>query len=474
MIILNVLHKAVLFFAALLVTAWPCMGQDGFIRRQVVFLADSIGNRYPASGGDRLAQDHIARYFDSCGMESREQAFVIVEKVWSDGSLQLVKDQEIIDFDHGTGFSVSSRSASDTLTSEYVLVRGNLPDSLRHLMRDKVVICLQDEDNKPRITSIQDIADSGARAVIYVNPPGLKIKPLVSKGNRNPYPFRIPVLHINYDLFPVFLPQAIKDCFEDIVYEVPSTYKIRIATTRHEKTLSSANIIGIKKGSSKKTVIIGAHYDTLAPDPDSGKPRTGANDNASGVATLLALAKKMSCVHTNHTILFVAFGAEEKGCLGSMDFVSRMPFQKEDVTEMINLDMLGRMNQNILYYKQFNNTQINPADIKPTGLVLTDYDYGLSDHSSFADAGIPATYFHTGEDPMMHTSSDTSDRLNYQGMESILDFVSEYVMSLDSAPRKALRTDSGEGRSRRMSCRGSGGGRRACQDRNRPSGPPGP
>jgi hypothetical protein len=107
-----------------------------------------------------------------------------------------------------------------------------------------------------------------------------------------------------------------------------------------------------------------------------------------------------------------------------------MPYSKDDIIEMINIDMAGRMEHNTLNYKQYNSTHIIPGCFGSTGIRLIENEGGLSDHTDFVAAGIPATYFTTGEDSAIHTPSDTSDRLNYDGMTRIVDYLSGYIRKL--------------------------------------------
>ena len=194
----------------------------------------------------------------------------------------------------------------------------------------------------------------------------------------------------------------------------------------------AANIIGEKTGFGSKYLVIGAHYDTCGPDSLDGGPKPGANDNASGVAALMALARFFSKTETRHNILFIAFGGEEKGLLGSEYFVSHLPIDAAMIDEMINLDMLGCMKLDTLYYRQVNSVLIEPSELRYDNLVLKSDKGPVSDYYSFANAGIATTNFHTGEDTTIHTSADTSGRLNYDGLANILDYLINYILTIDN------------------------------------------
>ena len=419
-----------------------CSGQIEMMHSEVAFLVDSVGNRYPSSTGDLTVRQHILRHFASYGLTSYEQPFEIVENVWGEGSMKLLGDGIEKEFVFGKDFDVSGRSAADSLEAPYIVVAGVVPDPLRCLLRDKVVICLQkapDSGTGARVLTPSDVIQASGLAMISVLPPGIKISHRKSKGNRSYKPRHIPMLSIDYDMLSAFIPQSVADRMTaGSIYNAPESKRIRLSTRHFEKRIPAANIVGLKRGSGDKFIIVGAHYDTCAPSEDTGEIRRGANDNASGVAVLMALALRLSQIETRHSILFVAFGGEEKGFLGSMHFVSHLPLNKDDVAEMINLDMVGRMNNDVLYYKQYNDVHIKPTDVSWEELVLREQEGGLSDYYDFANAGIPVTYFHTGEDPVIHTSADTSDRLNYEGMDTIQLYLFNYIITVLSVADGAV------------------------------------
>lgn len=432
--------KELMTFSILIsIYALCAFGQTDELRNEVVFLTDSIGNRYPASEEDLRVRKHLLRKFADYGLECYEHTFDITEYMWGEGSLKLTIDNIMTPFIFGKDFVVQSRSATDTLSAEYIVILDAIPDSCQCLMQGKAVICPY-KGEKGRTPTIAEMERAGAVAAIYVNPPQRNVMPTVSKGGRIHNTHKIPVLSINSSELTAFIPDSIADTLTGCIYAASPSHRIQIATKHHENHLQAANIIGTKKGSSDDYIIIGAHYDTVASDKESGNTMRGANDNASGVAMLIALAKRMSGIETRHNIMFIAFGGEEKGCLGSKEFVARMPFRKEYVREMINLDMVGQLEQGWLYYRQFNNPEIKPESITSPALHLTEGEDALSDHYDFAKENMPATYIHTGRDPVAHTADDTGDRLNYDGMAEILEFLDNYIMALSTTGCKPANT----------------------------------
>ena len=148
---------------------------------------------------------------------------------------------------------------------------------------------------------------------------------------------------------------------------------------------------------------------------------------------MIALANILSKKKTHHKILFAAFGGEEKGALGSMDLVQNLMQKDIQIDEMINLDMVGKMEGHTLFYRQFNEPKTSPDDIRHKRIKLTEGKDSLSDHYDFVMKGIPASYFTTGEDQFIHTTSDTSGKLNYKGMNETVRFLARYIISIDKS-----------------------------------------
>ncbi|NLA23931.1 MAG: M20/M25/M40 family metallo-hydrolase, partial [Bacteroidales bacterium] len=204
----------------------------------------------------------------------------------------------------------------------------------------------------------------------------------------------------------------------------------------------------LKNNASSNYIIIGAHYDHLGFGGKGTGSRHigeaaihyGADDNASGVAGMLSLARYISknIENFNHNFLFVAFGAEEKGLLGSKYFVENLPIPKEKIKAMINLDMIGRMKpENILQIGGVGTTEEFKSiidDVKTNHkleIQLSNEGYGPSDHASFYAADIPVLYFTTGAHSDYHTPGDSFEKINFEGIDLCLSFVFDIIKKLD-------------------------------------------
>ncbi len=222
--------------------------------------------------------------------------------------------------------------------------------------------------------------------------------------------------------------------------------------------VTGTNVMGYIDNKAAKTVVIGAHYDHLGTGGDGSLYRedetsihNGADDNASGIAILLALAKTLKGEQSsNSNYLFIAFSGEEIGLLGSNYFVKNPTIDTQKVSYMINMDMVGRLNEeNVLAvhgvgtsprFKQVlfaNNDQ---------GLSISEFNSGVgpSDHTSFYLADIPVLHFFTGQHDDYHKPGDDAEKLNYDGMEKISTYIINIVNDLDGAGKLAFRKTKNE------------------------------
>lgn len=227
-------------------------------------------------------------------------------------------------------------------------------------------------------------------------------------------------------------------------------------------TLRSQNVVAIIEGWDPKLkdeyIVIGAHYDHLGYNDlvVNGQEKRqifrGADDNASGVAVLLELARlvKAESFNFRRSVIFVAFGAEERGMNGSWYFANRAFAHTQKISLMINLDMVGRGSgkEDIDVYTVLPHTQLETVlrDVADMPLMFLPQihakDYFPSDHQVFANLGIPVALFTTKLHGDYHTVKDTPDKLNYRTMEHLTQYLlnlSRTVANMDEMlPRTVL------------------------------------
>jgi len=270
------------------------------------------------------------------------------------------------------------------------------------------------------------------------------------------------------------------------------TGEITLATDLVRNEVPAYNVIGVLEGSDpvlkNENIVIGAHYDHLGRGgegslaPKSGEIHHGADDNASGTAGVLELARIFSTerVHPKRTLIFMAFSGEEEGLLGSNYYVNHPLIPLTNTVAMINMDMIGRMKDRKLVIggvgtsqewrtliKEANSFQtmhvsagaesvptrgvpiVTSANgrtimtVDPNGafeLTLTEDGYGPSDHSSFYGKQIPVLFFWTGTHNDYHKPSDTFDKINYTDEAKILRLVMNIVRDIDDADKRLTYT----------------------------------
>jgi hypothetical protein len=223
-----------------------------------------------------------------------------------------------------------------------------------------------------------------------------------------------------------------------------------------DSSLTGENLLGYIDNSGSRTVILGAHYDHLGMGGEgslhAGDPaiHNGADDNASGVAVLLQLAKRIQeWPEARDNYLIMLFSGEEMGLLGSNYFAKNPTLDLEAVPYMINLDMVGRLNgEKTLSISGTGTTPIWPQLLNSLNpgfnLVLRESGVGPSDHTSFYLQDIPVLHFFTGQHEDYHKPSDDAERLNYEGMEQITTYLFDLVRAMEEQQEVAFRKTKNE------------------------------
>ncbi|MBC7426191.1 MAG: M20/M25/M40 family metallo-hydrolase [Bacteroidia bacterium] len=204
------------------------------------------------------------------------------------------------------------------------------------------------------------------------------------------------------------------------------------------------NVIGFKNNKKKTTIIIGAHQDHLGYNElggsrtkEEGKIHNGADDNASGVAVMMELMRKLSKgKYKKHNYLFIAFSGEEEGLLGSNYYVKHPLIPNDKIACMLNFDMLGRLDstkKKLMVYGVGTSPVWKPAietistDSFNIKIRTTESGTGSSDHTSFYYQNIPDLHFFTGQHKDYHLPSDDEALINYTGMWYSYDYIYKLI-----------------------------------------------
>jgi len=211
------------------------------------------------------------------------------------------------------------------------------------------------------------------------------------------------------------------------------------------------NVAGFLDNGAENTIVIGAHYDHLGEgyqrgslEPDSkGKIHNGADDNASGVAGVLEMARYLStnAVKEKHNFLFLAFSGEELGLLGSKYYANNPTIDLAKMNFMVNFDMIGRYDANKGITiggwgtsSRWGQTIPALADQAKVRYKIDSAGAGPSDHTSFYTKNRPVLFFFTGVHTDYHKPSDDTQLINFAGEAVVLKLFSEILADVDKNP----------------------------------------
>lgn len=238
----------------------------------------------------------------------------------------------------------------------------------------------------------------------------------------------------------------------DQYFEEPSRLNrmpIGVSVALRSRRVVAANVVGRLSGRAARSdgVVIGAHYDHLGTSqPESGRPAVvynGADDNASGVAMMLELARHFSrAPPESESLWFVAFSGEERGLAGSQHFVNSALRRQLRFHAMINLDMVGRLRSARLFVDGMESSPaFSPAFRRaaaPEGLAIRSSltSCQISDHLSFYLAAVPSVHVFTGTHQEYHTPVDDAEFVDQVGMGRVARVAGRAIRALSSVGRR--------------------------------------
>ena len=239
--------------------------------------------------------------------------------------------------------------------------------------------------------------------------------------------------------------------------------KFSLGTSIGEKTRTGRNVIGYIDNGAATTVVLGAHYDHLGYGEDGNSMirtgerniHNGADDNASGTAALIELGRILQSGPKGNNYLFIAFSGEELGLFGSKYFVENPTIDLSRVSYMVNLDMVGRLNDStntvtiggIGTSPEWNSTVTGKLDIfydgnttqpRTLNIRVDSSGTGPSDHTSFYRKDIPVLFYFTGLHTDYHKPSDDEPKINYNGMRLIISHLMKVIAGMDDKGKIAF------------------------------------
>lgn len=292
----------------------------------------------------------------------------------------------------------------------------------------------------------------GAKGIVFITDPAQPMDDLgPTERQVDEADMGIPAVHVKRDFAMkpfaakgkdlAALQKAIDKDLQPQSFEVPGV-TAHIATEVARNRRSVKNVIAALPGSDPalkdQWIVIGAHYDhlglgnrnSLAPSL-IGQPHHGADDNASGTAGVVELARVATAQkpHWKRSVLFMAFAGEEIGLLGSSYFVNHPTVSLTNIDAMINMDMIGRLKDERLFVGGVGTSPELRPDLEvldknsPLKLEFSESGYGASDHTSFNAKKIPVLFFFSGLHTDYHKPSDTADKINAEGAAQVLSLV---------------------------------------------------
>jgi len=423
------------------------------LKSHIGFLADDkLEGRRAGSAGEKLASEYLVNQFKSAGISpggingTYLQPFEITDgKQILKTSIFNVSQQELV-----AGTDYFPLAYSPNSPGFDAMVSPALAETGQPWFKDIGDILLNNKEN-PHFdldaqlrTEIKNAADKGAKALIFFNTSNLpdQIK-FDAKDKSEIAP--IPVIYLT------------AKAREKHMKDLSAAYDIKIKIDIGPKTRQANNVVAYINNNADKTIVLGAHFDHLGYGEDGNSMmrtgeimiHNGADDNASGTAALIELAKMLKKTKApKNNYLFVAFSGEELGLYGSKYFVENPTISLEKVNYMINMDMVGRLNDSskTITVGGFGTSpswnEILYGVKKPGFNIKVDSSgTGPSDHTSFYRKNIPVLFFFTGLHSDYHRPSDDAEKINYAGELQILNYINTVVIkSQDLGKLSFLKT----------------------------------
>lgn len=420
----------------------------GYLQSQVSYLAsDDLKGRRAGDSGEILAANFISAKFKEIGLSPKGttdnssffQPFDIYEGKFIDGTSFFTVNG--IKGTVGTDiFPLSNSPRANFKTNITPAIHESGQPWLIDLGDD-----LNDNKDNPHfdiqhvITSkLKSAKDKNVPFVIFYNTSSLNDNIQFDPKDRSETSI-IPAFYLTVKAKQILFPDAESEYIVDLNISVSPRYR------------KARNVIGFIDNKAPLTVVVGAHFDHLGYGEDGnsmirgGVPtiHNGADDNASGTASLIELAFALkNSKSRQYNFLFIAFSAEELGLNGSKFFVENPTVDLKSVNYMINMDMVGRMNDSsktitVGGYGTSSswNKMISAIDKKDFSIKTDSSGSGPSDHTSFYRKDIPVLFFFTGLHTDYHKPSDDADKINYVGMFNIIRFIELLIRNDKSGSR---------------------------------------
>ncbi len=471
------------------------------IRATLAYLSgDEMEGRGMGTAGLDKSARFIASYFAMAGLEPPPgaggymQDFKLKTIAGAAPETYLKVDGEKVDtgafsplaYSAEKGFSGQVVFAGYGVTADERNASGRAYDDFAGVdVRGKVVLVMRFEPHQPDgrsrlsqrgwsdhaglITKARNAASRGAVAVLIVHPPSFHLREsMTALARRVTDQMPIPVIQVRQSVAEAMLKQAGAKDLRQLQAEIDKDFSprptalsgvraegnIKLEYTYHALKNVMAYLPG-KGRHSDEVIVLGAHYDHLGRGgfgslkPGANEVHNGADDNASGTATVLELARLFAAAGPQErSLLFVAFSAEEEGLIGSAHFVNDPPVAMTRIVAMLNFDMVGRLRNNALTIGGEDTSPLfsdllKRADETSPIEIRSTWKNGMapSDSTSFVVRRVPSLFFFTGVHEDYHKPTDDADKINYEGQTQITDMAARMIKELAAAERIGFNSD---------------------------------
>ncbi len=411
------------------------------VKSHVMYLAkDELEGRRTGTPGADAALEYITQQFASAGLEPKGAEKYIQPFMVNDGVVPakavacILNGHDLTLYKEWFPLSYSATASIKELVTT-TMQEYSMPwfyDIQQHIIANK---------NNPHAdisTNLYEFAKKaqadGCKGLIVYNS-GANDDVIAYTEKESFEKIAIPVMYVKNTIYNTYLKNQ------------KNAVEVNVNIAFENKTRTGKNAIGFINNNAKTTVVIGAHYDHLGFGEDKNSRYTGASkeihngadDNASGTAALIEIAKQLGAAKfKNNNYLFIAFSGEELGLLGSKYFLENPTIDVATINYMINMDMIGRLSDST---KTLTIGGIGTSNVftevvaANTGKAFAvKYDSsgtGPSDHNSFYRKNIPVLFFFTGLHTDYHTPTDDAEKINYEGETVIITAITAIIKALD-------------------------------------------
>ncbi len=421
------------------------------LKAHINFLTDDkLEGRRTGGAGEQQAMEYISNQFKTIGLSPKGtdgyyQPFEVNDgKIMRPQSLFMINGDGLIEEKEYFAFPFSPNTSIDAFVSP----------SLQEVEMPWIIDLkdgLEENKSNPHFdlndyirNNAKKAKERGATAVILYNSSSIEDN-LKFNGKDRSETLAIPVLYVT------------KETAKKYFLPAESSFNLKINVDLAEKKRTGHNVIGFLDNGAATTVILGAHFDHLGYGEDGNSMlrtgekliHNGADDNASGTAALIELARKLKASKAkNNNYLFIAFSGEELGLYGSKYYTENPTIDMKTANYMINMDMVGRLNDSTKAltvggygtspkWGEFYNSTL----LKEKQDFLFKYDSsgtGPSDHTSFYRKDIPVLFYFTGLHSDYHKPSDDAERINYNGTAKIISHIQSLIETTNNSPKLAF------------------------------------